>query len=164
MIRGKAVTRVRPRKTIIDSPTHLFSPAFFQTLRWCQLHQHPALLVRVVRQFTGAKTTVYEVYDPLQLPFAAQCMVEKAGVSVVVAIGFLVADAHWCSKEVSAFLDEVAMKTCLHMELRVCLSAGGRGRRESHVYVPYVARHFWCRLVVRVLVPKIAGSLKGDRG
>lgn len=43
---------------------------------------------------------MYEVYDPLQLPFAAQCMVEKAGVSVVVAIGFLVADAHWCSKEV----------------------------------------------------------------
>lgn len=48
----------------------------------------------------GAKTTVYEVTDPLQLPFAAQCMVQKAGVSVVVAIGFLVADAHWCSKEV----------------------------------------------------------------
>lgn len=47
----------------------------------------------------GAKTTVYEVSDPLQLPFAAQCMVDK-GVSVVVAIGFLVADAHWCSKEV----------------------------------------------------------------
>lgn len=42
---------------------------------------------------------MYEVSDPLQLPFASQCLVDK-GVSVVVAIGFLVADAHWCSKEV----------------------------------------------------------------
>lgn len=48
----------------------------------------------------GAKTTIYEVSDPLQLPFAVQCMVDKTGVSAVVAIGFLVADAHWCSKEV----------------------------------------------------------------
>lgn len=61
--------------------------------------KHPQLTA-ATRPTTGAKTTVYEVYDLLQLPFAAQCMVEKAGVSVVVAIGFLVADAHWCSKEV----------------------------------------------------------------
>lgn len=51
--------------------------------------------------FPGAKTTVYEVSDPLQLPFAAQCLVDNAGVSVVVAIGFLVSDAYWCSKEVT---------------------------------------------------------------
>lgn len=52
---------------------------------------------------------MYEVSDPLQLPFAAQCMVENAGVSVVVAIGFLVADAHWCSREVrgACRIDEV---------------------------------------------------------
>lgn len=43
---------------------------------------------------------MYEVADPLQLPFAAKCLVTNANVSVVVAIGFLVQDSHWCSKEV----------------------------------------------------------------
>ena len=51
----------------------------------------------------GATTTVYEVFDPFQLPFAVQCLVDNpsADVSVVVAIGFLVEGTHWCSKEVS---------------------------------------------------------------
>eukprot|EP00752_Nemacystus_decipiens_P010992 g9769.t1 len=70
-------------------------------------------------QQLGAKTTVYEVYDPLQLPFAAQCMVEKAGVSVVVAIGFLVADAHWCSKEVGGALVKTLLDLSLSLKVPV---------------------------------------------
>lgn len=49
---------------------------------------------------SGATATVYEVMDSLELPFAVQALVSNASVDVVVAIGFLVKDAHWCSKEV----------------------------------------------------------------
>ncbi|CBN74096.1 conserved unknown protein [Ectocarpus siliculosus] len=70
-------------------------------------------------QQLGAKTTIYEVSDPLQLPFAIQCMVQKTGVSVVVAIGFLVADAHWCSKEVGGALVKTLLELSLSLKVPV---------------------------------------------
>ena len=73
----------------------------------------------------GATTTVYEVFDPLQLPFAVQCLVDNPGaeVSVVVAIGFMVEGAHWCSKEVRN-----ATHDSLTQNKRCCWGRCGRGR------------------------------------
>ncbi|CAM9273897.1 unnamed protein product [Pylaiella littoralis] len=80
----------------------------------CEAEALKSSTVAALQRLAGAKTTVYEVSDPLQLPFATQCMVDK-GVSAVVAIGFLVADAHWCSKEVGGAL----VKTLLELSLRL---------------------------------------------
>lgn len=65
---------------------------------------------------------VYEVADPLQLPFAAQCMVEKKGVAAVVVIGFLVAESHWCCKEVWQWLGPTADNWSHQVSARVSLN------------------------------------------
>lgn len=72
-------------------------------------------------QRLGATTTVYEVFDPFQLPFAVQCLVDNPGadVSVVVAIGFLVEGTHWCSKEVSGALVKTLMELSLRLKVPV---------------------------------------------
>ncbi|CAN0165406.1 unnamed protein product, partial [Ectocarpus sp. 13 AM-2016] len=46
-------------------------------------------------------------------------MVQNTGVSVVVAIGFLVADAHWCSKEVGGALVKTLLELSLSLKVPV---------------------------------------------
>lgn len=77
---------------------------------------------------------MYEVSDPSQLPFAAQCMVDNAKVAVVVAIGFLVADSHWCSQQVRRQRVEKRNSTLPRKCRRICVCVffflcGGNGGR-----------------------------------
>eukprot|EP00903_Cladosiphon_okamuranus_P013063 g12184.t1 len=100
----------------------------------CEANGLKSSTVEALQQL-GAKTTVYEVYDPLQLPFAAQCMVEKAGVSAVVAIGFLVADAHWCSKEVGGALVKTLLELSLSLKVPVVNGLCFRGVSDGDAAV-----------------------------
>ncbi|CAM9556008.1 unnamed protein product, partial [Choristocarpus tenellus] len=64
----------------------------------------------------GAEVVLYEVSDPLQLPFAAQCLISDVGVSAVIAIGSLtdfIAQYDWGAKEVAQAL----VQSLLHLSL-----------------------------------------------